>query len=291
MDEMTSRSIRIMQDYLESHMNETITLQMLARVSGYSPYHCAHLFKRALGISPFAYLRKLRLTSAASLIRDSNEPITTIAFDFQFGSHEGFTKAFAKQFGLSPRDYRKKSPPIPIFRPYLYHLIKQGEKTMDKTRTVFIQIVERPRRKLVLRRGIQAEEYFSYCEEVGCDVWGVLCSIKEALGEPMGLWLPKQLIPEGTSKYVQGVEVPLDYDKELPDGFEMIELDPGNFMIFQGEPYQDEEFETEILGLQETIENYHPETVGYRIDENGPTYQLEPRGERGYIEAIPVVKI
>jgi AraC family transcriptional regulator len=84
-------AIRKVQEYLESHLNERITLQSLAKISGYSPYHLAHLFKATLGMGPLTYLRKLRLTQASLRIRDHQEPILTIAFDFQFDSHEGFT--------------------------------------------------------------------------------------------------------------------------------------------------------------------------------------------------------
>ncbi len=96
--------------------------------------------------------------------------------------------------------------------------------------------MEKPARKLLLKRGIKAQHYFEYCEEVGCDVWGILCSVKDALNEPMGLWLPTNLIREGTSKYVQGVEVPLDYADGVPEGFEIIDLKPCKMMVFQGQP-------------------------------------------------------
>jgi len=46
---------------------------------------------------------------------------------------------------------------------------------------------------LRVKRGIQAADYYAYCEEVGCDVWDVLCNIKHALYEPIGMWLPKNL--------------------------------------------------------------------------------------------------
>ena len=44
--------------------------------------------------------------------------------------------------------------------------------------------------------------------------------------EPIGMWLPSHLINKGTSQYVQGVEVPLDYSNDIPDGYELIELPP-----------------------------------------------------------------
>ncbi|MGB7595459.1 MAG: AraC family transcriptional regulator [Erysipelotrichaceae bacterium] len=280
-----------MQEYIDGHLDEPITLIQLARAAGYSPYHAAHLFSASLGISPLKYIRRLRLSAAAAKLRDENEAILQIAFDFQFDSHEGFTKAFSKQFGMSPREYRRNSPAIPLFRPFRYLTQKNEVQTME-TQTVFVQLIQRPLRKAIILRGKQADEYFTYCEEVGCDVWGTLCSIKEALNEPMGMWLPAKLIKPDTSRYVQGVEVPDDYAKPLPAGFEYIELEPCTYMVFQGEPYDDEQFENVIISIQSVIDRYHPETVGYRFDETAaPLYQLEPRGERGYIEARPVVKI
>ena len=89
-----------------------------------------------------------------------------------------------------------------------------------QTKAIFVQVIERPARKLMLKRGVKAEDYYAYGEEVGCDVWEVLSSVKQALYEPVGLWLPDQLIAPGTSKYVQGVELPLEYDGAVPDGYE-----------------------------------------------------------------------
>ena len=287
----TAQAIIKMQEYIEEHLDESITLIQLARVAGYSPYHAAHLFSALLGVSPLRYIRQLRLSSAAEKIRDENDAILQIAFDYQFDSHEGFTKAFSRQFGMSPREYRRNSPAIPLFRPYRPITRKQEVKFMEM-QTVFVQLIQRPLRKAIILRAKQADEYFSYCEEVGCDVWGVLCSVKEALNEPMGMWLPDRLIQPGTSRYVQGVEVPDDYIKPLPDGFETILLEPCTYMVFQSEPYDDEVFEQMILAIQASIDRYHPESVGYRFDESvAPRYQLEPRGERGYIEARPVIKI
>ena len=98
--------------------------------------------------------------------------------------------------------------PYPTLNRYLY--FRKGETDMEKkpaANTVFVQVIERPERKLILKRGVRAEDYFTYCEEVGCEIWGLLCSVREALQEPLGLWLPDRLIRPGTSRYVQGVEV------------------------------------------------------------------------------------
>ena len=155
--------------------------------------------------------------------------------------------------------------------------------------TVFVQVVDRPERKLIIRRGIKAEHYFEYCEEVGCEVWDILSGIKEALYEPIGMWLPKNLQKPGTSLYAQGVEVPVDYKGEIPQDFEIIDLPACKMMVFQGQPYDDEKFGDAIKELWEVMKNYNPEIYGFKwADEDGPRFQLAPMGYRGYIEARPV---
>lgn len=282
-------AVERMRQYIETHLDQPISLVQLARVAGYSPYHTAHLFSRHLGESPLAYIRKCRLMQAALRLRDADEAILQVAFDYQFDSNEGFSRAFAKQFGMSPREYRKSTPPIPLFRPYL--LTRKAQETAMETQTLYVQLVTRPARTAVIRRAVAAEEYFAYCEEVGCDVWSILCGIDEAINEPMGMWLPDSLIPKGTSKYVQGVEVRDDYQKPLPEGFEKIRLEPCTYMVFQSEPYDDADYESVIVNMQSAIERYRPENIGYRYDDTSPMYQLEPRGERGYIEARPVIEV
>jgi len=142
---------------------------------------------------------------------------------------------------------------------------------------------------LLLLRGHQAKDYFEYCDEVGCDVWGMLSSVKEALYEPVGLWLPKHLILDSTSVYVQGVELPLDYNKAVPEGYELIELPPCKMMIFQGAPYDDEDFMEEVDDVMIYIDQFDPSTYGYQWDpEAAPRFQLAPMGYRGYIEGRPV---
>ena len=115
--------------------------------------------------------------------------------------------------------------------------------------------------------------------------------MKSISGEPVCLWLPDHLIPEGTSRYVQGVEVPLDYDGQIPEGFDTIQLPKCKYLMFQGEPFAEEDFAEAIQQVWEAIKKYNPETIGCRWDDTNPRIQLEPRGDRGYIELHPVTSI
>ncbi len=290
------RAVRRMQEYIEEHIAEPITLFQLAGAAGYSQWHSEKLFKDLTGKTPFDYIRSLRLSKAAVILRDGKPKIIDVAFDFVFDSHEGFTKAFSKEFGLPPKRYEKETPPIRLFIPYrandYLHTKREGAKFMQENKNlkaVFVQVVERPARKVMLKRGVKATEYFEYCGEVGCDIWGTLSSVKEALYEPIGMWLPECMIKSGTSKYVQGVELPLHYSKPIPEGFELCEFPPCKIMVFQGPPFEEDEFEEAILDLWQLIKTFDPSLYGYEwADDEAPRFQLAPMGYRGYIEARPV---
>lgn len=293
------KTVQCMQEYIENNLYNNITLKQLADAAGYSPWHAARLFKEFTKKNPFEYIRALRLSKAALILRDKDERILDVALDFVFDSHEGFTRAFSKEFGMTPRKYAKNTPPIKLFMPYklfdTYQELKKGDNVNmnnnQKTKSVFVQVIERPARKVLLKRGIKATHYFEYCEELGCDIWSILTSVKEALYEPIGMWLPKHLIKKGTSEYVQGVEVPLNYSNIIPDGFEIIELPPCTMMVFQGEPYDDENFGEAIDEIWKHIDKFDPSIYGYKwTPETAPRFQLAPMGYRGYIEARPVEK-
>ncbi len=283
-----------MQDHIAAHICEPITLCALGRAAGYSPWYAARIFREITGKAPFEYIRAMRLSKAAARLHRGGVRVIDVAFDFVFGSHEGFTRAFSRQFGLSPRAYAKQKPPIMMFLPKAardYYLTKQrGGKNMSKNQnTVFVQVVERPARRLILKRGKKATHYFEYCEEVGCEVWDVLTEIKEALYEPIGMWLPEKFRPEGTSEYAQGVEVAADYMGDVPKGYEIIDLPPCKMMVFQGPPFEDEKFEAAISDLWDVMKTYDPKLYGFEwADDDAPRFQLVPMGYRGYIEARPV---
>ena len=159
---------------------------------------------------------------------------------------------------------------------------------MENLKNVFIQVIEKPVRKVIIKRGIKASDYFAYCEEVGCDVWGLLQSIKSISGEPVCLWLPVAYRTHGTSEYVQGVEVSKDYDGIVPEGFDMIELPAAKYLMFQGEPFAEEDYCQAIEEVWTAIKKYDPSVIGYSWDDTNPRIQLEPIGTRGYIELCAI---
>lgn len=288
--------IATLQRYIENHIQEPITLLDLARVGHYSPWYIDKLFKKHLNKSPMQYISERRMTLGALKLRDEPVRIIDVALEFLFDSHEGFTRAFTKQFGISPYKYKMDTPAIQLFLPYVLSdyttfINRRGSTMTVQAVPIFTQVIERPERKLIIKRGIHATHYFAYCEEVGCDIWGVLTSIKEALYEPVGLWLPKSMT-QGKSPYVQGVEVPVTFQKPIPADYDIIHLQPQLYMVFQGPKYEESDFMTAIETFNQAVLSFDPTLYGYEFDlDSAPSFQLEPRGERGYIEAKPIRKI
>ena len=286
-------AVQRMQDYIEVNLAKDISLSDLAQVSLFSPWYSYRLFREYLGLTPTEYIRRLRLSQAAIRLRDEKNRVIDVAFDLGFSNVDTFTRAFFRAFGLNPSGYAKNPVPIPLFIPYgaKYRELRREPINMSNLQTIFIQIIRKPERLCIIKRGVRAEDYFPYCEEVSCDVWGILMSMRSLCGEPVCMWLPPQYKEPNTSTYVQGVEVETDYLGVIPEGFDVIRLPEAEYLMFQGQPFREEDYCEAIQAVQQAMDGYDPSVIGYQWDDGNPRIQLEPRGERGYIELRAVRKI
>ena len=284
------KAVRLMQDYISEHIDEDISIEDLANEVSFSTSYSRKIFCKHLGMTPAVYIRRLKLSESALRLRDEKCQILEVAYDMGFGSVDGYQRAFRREFGCNPKEYSTSPIPIWLFTPSLITESERNVSDMSEIRNVFIQVIEKPARKVIIKRGIKATEYFSYCEEVGCDVWGLLRSIKSISGEPVCLWLPKELRNPASNEYVQGVEVEADYNGPIPEEFEIIDLPSSTYLLFRGEPFKDEDYAVAINEIWDAEKKYNPEFIGFEWDDKNPRIQLEPVGKRGYIELVPVKK-
>lgn len=283
------QAVQRMQDYLHTHVNDRLTLTQLAKVSGYSPFYAHRLFHKWTGLAPADYLRRLRLSQSAMRLRDEKVKVTDLAYTLGFQSVDGYQRAFLREFGCNPHEYARDPRPIYLFTPYGVAFSKtRKEQDVEQVQSIFIQVVEKPARKLWIKRGKTATDYFTYGEEVGCHIWGLLKSIPALSGEPVCLWLPKRDILPGISPYVQGVEVATDYTGQMPKELDCITYPAAKYLMFQGEPFAEEDYAQAITQVQQAIQRYNPSAIGLSWNNDQPRIQLEPIGERGYIELWPV---
>lgn len=85
----------------------SLDLDDLAAVAGLSKYHFLRQFRAVVGITPGAYLRTLKLCHAASLLRKSPTTIAAVARSVGFSDQRSFTRAFSRQVGMTPSNYRR----------------------------------------------------------------------------------------------------------------------------------------------------------------------------------------
>ena len=279
-------AVQRMQDYIREHINEEITMSALSKVSLFSPWHSYRLFRQYTNLTPTDYIRRLRLSESAIKLKNENCRVIDAAYDMGFKSVDGYQRAFLREFGCNPGEYSKNPVPITLFIPYgvKFREFRKESINMENLQSVFIQITSKPERKVIIKRGKTADNYFSYCEEVGCDVWGILESMDSLCGEPVCLWLTEKYRKNNTSTYVQGVEVASDYNGPVPEGFNIVTLPSAEYLMFQGEPFKEEDYCDAISAVEQSMNRYDPTIIGYQWDDENPRIQLEPRGERGYIE-------
>src|SRR5690348_5485343 len=92
--------------YIQTHLDQDLSLELLAERAGFSAYHFHRLFRAAIGEAVKEYIRRLRLERGAYRLKISYEPILHLALEAGFKTHESFTRAFERQFGVTPSAYR-----------------------------------------------------------------------------------------------------------------------------------------------------------------------------------------
>ena len=91
--------------YIEEHLDENLSLDCLAKEFYMSKYHISHVFKDNLGLSIHQYITKKRLALCKQAIQGQMS-ITEAYQSFGFGDYSSFYRAFKKEYGISPKDFR-----------------------------------------------------------------------------------------------------------------------------------------------------------------------------------------
>ncbi len=91
--------------YIDEHLSEPLTLELIAGQFFLSKYYVAHLFRQSAGLSVLQYLTKKRLAAVCAAIQ-SGQPIHEACLQYGFQEYSSFYRAFQKEYGLSPSAYR-----------------------------------------------------------------------------------------------------------------------------------------------------------------------------------------
>lgn len=105
--EYIARINRVM-DYIETHLSEEITLDKIARVACFSPFHFHRIFTTLTGETPNTFIQRTRIEKAAQQLgNEKNISINEIAGKCGFSSSAHFSRTFRKYFGLTAKEFRE----------------------------------------------------------------------------------------------------------------------------------------------------------------------------------------
>lgn len=125
-------------EYIEANITGRISLDDLSKLTFISPFHLHRIFTAMTGSTIGSYIRARRLTKSLEDLLESDRNIIDIAIQYNFGSHEAYTRAFEKQFHTTPAEYRtvklisKAYMQMPINEKYLNYLLNSNKMEEPK---------------------------------------------------------------------------------------------------------------------------------------------------------------
>jgi AraC family transcriptional regulator len=110
-DNLYLQRINLVLNYIREHLNDDLSVNTLAQVAYFSPFHFHRIFKTITGETLNDVVVRLRLERAVALLRSSPKlPISEAAFTCGFASASNFARAFKNRYGISARSWDRQTP-------------------------------------------------------------------------------------------------------------------------------------------------------------------------------------
>lgn len=103
-----TKECRFIEQYINEHYAEDITLQKLSDLTYLNKYYIVHVFKKYKGLSPINYLIERRIEEAKNLLETTNYSVSKISDIIGFSSQSYFSQTFKKEMDMTPNQYRKR---------------------------------------------------------------------------------------------------------------------------------------------------------------------------------------
>ena len=115
--EQYQRQLDVVTDYIYAHLDEDLSLETLAHVSGFSRYHWHRIYRAVRGETAVQTVRRLRLERAAAMLTETSWPVERIAWKAGFTGTEVFSRAFLRAYRTTPSRFRIGGRPASIDSP------------------------------------------------------------------------------------------------------------------------------------------------------------------------------
>ncbi|WP_428910628.1 AraC family transcriptional regulator [Niallia sp. Krafla_26] len=117
--------------YIEENLTEEIDYKKVARIAHCSEYHFKRMFSFLAGITLSEYIRRRRLSLAASELTNSDIKIIDMAVKYGYNSPDSFTRAFQNLHGVTPSEARNNGPSLKAYPQMTFQLTIKGGNEMD----------------------------------------------------------------------------------------------------------------------------------------------------------------
>ena len=112
--EDTNRRMLRARDEMDRRYAEPLDVPHLAAIAHLSASQFGRVFKSVYGETPHRYLQRRRVERAMTLLRQTDRPVTDIAWDVGFASLGTFSRTFAVIVGCSPSEFRAQHAPVHV---------------------------------------------------------------------------------------------------------------------------------------------------------------------------------
>lgn len=213
--------------WIERHLDDALSVDVIADVAGLSPYHFSRLFSARMGRGVMAHVRGRRLVRAAQrLAIDPELRLIDLAADCGFDSQEAFTRAFSRTFGVAPGRFRRGFNFTPIEGQY--------PMTMPETDVTVTQLPELAVLDAFTVAGPQRRFEEATKAEIP-QLWSQMLGALPFPGQALE-WTTYGVVwnvdrAEGHFDYLAGVGV--NEGAALPDGFSALAIPGKHYAVFR----------------------------------------------------------
>lgn len=248
-------------DYIENHLQEEVSTEILADMVSLSPFYFQRLFKRLVNKPVQEYVKLRRMSKIIENLKDNEQRILDVALDYGFSSHANFSRAFKEIYGITPTEYKNTAPLLNTFdKPDIsmkYILVNEEVPLIinDIVLEVKKKKITQAEKYIGLVADVKINEQIPIGESTGIDVPGQLWSKfhkeKDTLIESINLNIEMGMSymsesENGIFKYFAGSFLK-ENPKNLYNQYVIQELSLGEYIVCNIEAESFEKLVTEAL--------------------------------------------
>lgn len=216
------KSINEAISYMEDHITEEISCEEIASHIYLSSFHFQRTFSLLTGMTIGEYIRSRRLSLAGQDLLTTNQRVIDVALKYGYETPESFSRAFVRFHGVTPSSVKKEGTILKSFSRLNIKITLEGGSSMEyriENKAAFEVVVKlRAFEEATSQEGIPAfwDEYWKMgLGEKVCGMFGICMQAKA-----------------GEKTWNYGIGAYKDCVKEIPEGFEVVEMPAYTWAIF-----------------------------------------------------------